>query len=158
MRPNPAVRRERLLDLIRAEHDRLETLLAGLTPEQMDRPGVSEGWSVKDVMAHLTWWERQMLATMNGAPDIFNPAVEDWRDTIERVNRETYAANKDRPLAEVRTEFDATYQDVLAQVARLTDQQLCDEAVYTDIAGNTFQHFQEHRAAIEHWLSGQTRQ
>ena len=34
---------------------------AGLTPEQMIQPGVDGVWSVRDLLAHVSWWEDELL-------------------------------------------------------------------------------------------------
>ena len=38
-----------------------ETSYAGLSNEQLLLPGVQGGWSVRDVIAHVTWWEEEAL-------------------------------------------------------------------------------------------------
>jgi len=34
---------------------------AGLSDEEMLKPGVTEGWSVKDIISHVSWWEEETL-------------------------------------------------------------------------------------------------
>ncbi len=34
---------------------------AGLSDSQMTEPGVTGNWSVKDIIAHVTWWEEEAL-------------------------------------------------------------------------------------------------
>jgi hypothetical protein len=34
---------------------------AGLSEAEMTEPGVTGGWSVKDIVAHVTWWEEEAL-------------------------------------------------------------------------------------------------
>src|SRR3990172_50343 len=33
----------------------------GLAPEQMIQPGVDGVWSVRDLLAHVSWWEDELL-------------------------------------------------------------------------------------------------
>lgn len=47
-----------LLYLIRREHDALEGTMALLDQERIVAPVLEGGWSVKDVMSHLTFWEQ----------------------------------------------------------------------------------------------------
>ncbi|WP_456599447.1 maleylpyruvate isomerase family mycothiol-dependent enzyme [Blastococcus sp. SYSU DS0616] len=46
-----------LLDLARAEREDLRALLVGLAPEQWAAPSLCEGWSVRDVVAHVLSYE-----------------------------------------------------------------------------------------------------
>ncbi|MDQ3697523.1 MAG: DinB family protein [Gemmatimonadota bacterium] len=46
------------LDAARAE---LEESYAGLSDSQLLIPGVTGKWSVRDLIAHVTWWEEEAL-------------------------------------------------------------------------------------------------
>ena len=34
---------------------------AGMSDSQLTEPGVTGHWSVKDIIAHVTWWEEEAL-------------------------------------------------------------------------------------------------
>jgi hypothetical protein len=55
------VTKSELLDQILTERKWLEEVLATLSPDQMFLPGTSGGWTVKDVLAHISAWERRMI-------------------------------------------------------------------------------------------------
>ena len=46
---------------------------AGLSGEQLLQPGVVEDWSVKDLIAHVSWWEEESLKHL---PHILTPKVK----------------------------------------------------------------------------------
>ena len=46
------------LDTMRSERDRWEALLAEADETQMVEPGVAGDWSLKDLVAHVTAYER----------------------------------------------------------------------------------------------------
>jgi uncharacterized protein (TIGR03083 family) len=142
-------RKTSLLGLIQAEQSRLETLLTSLDEATITRPGVIGNWSIKVILAHLTWWEQQALGVLRGEPDIYRPDIEPWETTLQRVNAQTYEANRDRPLAEILREWRASHQQMLQAIEALSEDALARDEVYDDIAGNSFEHFQEHRQAIE---------
>ncbi len=152
----------KLLVRIRAERDLLEEIIAALTPDQMLQPGACGAWTVKDILAHISAWERRMLAWIGShlhgePPDVPLP----W--DVERMNAETYARFKDVPLAEVLEEFHLSYRDSLALVESLSEEQLQTE--YTDtwpmaslwlgVAANAHWHYKEHRESIQTWLDKQ---
>ena len=39
----------------------LQESYAGLSDAQLTQPGVVGDWSVKDILAHVTWWEEEAL-------------------------------------------------------------------------------------------------
>jgi uncharacterized damage-inducible protein DinB len=51
----------KILELIQTERANLEATLSQLSQEQMTRPGVEDGWTVKDTLAHLSVWETRMV-------------------------------------------------------------------------------------------------
>jgi hypothetical protein len=149
-----------LLAQIRTERKRLEETIARLTPEQMLLPGASGEWTVKDVLAHISAWERRMLSWIGShlrseSPDVPLP----W--DVERMNAETYTQDKDKPLAEVLEEFHQSYREALALAESLNEEQL--QTAYTDtwpmgplctgVAANTNWHYKEHRETMETWLN-----
>src|SRR5215468_7094455 len=46
----------RLAQILRTERVQWNALLAQVTPEQMEIPGAVGDWSVKQLVAHLTWY------------------------------------------------------------------------------------------------------
>lgn len=54
------------VERMHAEHARFLSLAASIPRARYDEPGVwGEGWTVKDLFAHLTEWEQMLLAWYN---------------------------------------------------------------------------------------------
>lgn len=151
-----------LLQRIRAERGRLEETLARLTHAQMLLPGVDGEWSVKDALAHISAWERRMIGWVGSHLRDEEPAIPlPW--DVDRMNAETYAQVKNKPLAEVLEEFRLSYWDSLALTESLNEEQL--QTVYADtwpmgplwtgIAANTNWHYKQHHTDIQKWLKRQ---
>ena len=51
----------RILDRLDAAWRDFETSYAGLREAEMLEPGVTGRWSVRDIIAHVTWWEEEAL-------------------------------------------------------------------------------------------------
>ncbi len=136
---------------------------ARLSDEQLEQPGVEADWSVKDILAHITFWHNRMALLIATAQRGEPPATlrqlgEDSAAAVDRVNAQNYAANADRPLAEVRAAFEQSYQHALATVARLSDADLADDSPICQalggsllalIAGDTYDHYAEHLPSIQ---------
>ena len=140
-----------IAELMRADHARLEALLAGIPDEVFGRPGIFSDWSVKDMLAHITFWEQRLIAYTNGAKESLVQPGEDEQVAIDRINAEVYAANRARPLAEVRADFARSYQQALTLAESLSADDLADEVFYNLFAGDTFEHYREHIAMLEQW-------
>lgn len=134
---------------MRAEHARLDALLASFSDEEIVQPGQFGEWSAKDMLAHITFWEQRLIAYVNGAKESLVQPDEDEQAAIDRINAEVLATNRDRPLAEVRAAFDASYQEALELAESLSAEDLADEVLYNLLAGDTFEHYREHIAMLE---------
>ena len=65
-RPLPARQRQpmntqQVLQRLDAAWAGFEDSYAGLADAQLLTPGVQGGWSVRDIIAHVTWWEEESL-------------------------------------------------------------------------------------------------
>jgi hypothetical protein len=154
----------KILDWVRSERETLGAMLGQLNEAQMTQPGVENNWSVKDILAHITDWEKRMVqwieeSLQGKTPEQPAPGMT-W-DDLDKLNERTYLANKDRPLSAIVTEFDDSYQRSLKVVEALTEEALLDpnrfewrggKPLWYMVAANTWEHYQEHREAISNWL------
>ncbi|MDD5370932.1 MAG: ClbS/DfsB family four-helix bundle protein, partial [Anaerolineaceae bacterium] len=158
---NPPRDKAELLARIQREWDALGQAYAGLSDEQMSVPDTG-GRSIKDNLAHLTAWESFMrLAYLRGRPTdeamgidavTLNHADEDG------INAILFEHNKDRSVADILAELDQSHQAVLADLAGMSFEEIMRQLDPQDpkrrplinwIIGNTYEHYQEHRASIE---------
>jgi len=149
-----------LLDNIQNGYKQFEALLTPLSEEQMTIPAVNSTWTVKDNIDHLTAWQDYLLNQLQGIldgqqPPAFMPGLSE-----DEINEGFYQENKDRPLTVVIADFRLSYQRVLASVQSISEEALnapfpwskSDNAVWGLIAGNTYEHYEEHGGIIRRWL------
>lgn len=155
----------RLLDLIRAEHGFLRRALAELSENEMLSADLGGGWTAKDVMAHVTAWERRFYRSWAAAEA---GDADEWPepgytiDDVDRLNADDVAANKDRPLADVLIAFNDSYKRLLARTAEQPSEVLFspghyeftrEHPLYLFLAANTYEHYQEHAVSIREWVA-----
>jgi uncharacterized damage-inducible protein DinB len=146
-------RKAQMIEQVRAAHEPLEAQLAALGESQMMQPGVNGEWSVKDLLAHITWWEEHLLRRLRtGRDDLFFEGVNP-RAATDRANAEVFAANQSRLLADVQAEFHASYQEVLSALESIPEGELASEEMYQVVGSDTFQHYPEHSEAIRAWVA-----
>ncbi len=150
-----------LLDNIQAGYNQFETLLAPLNEDQMTTLTVNGTWSIKDNIAHLTAWQGYLLEHLQGVidgkePPEFMPGLT----TEDEENERVYQDNRELPLAEVLAAFRASYQRVLATVQNVSEESMnaplpwskSGNPAWSLIAGNTYEHYEEHGNIIRRWL------
>lgn len=160
-----------LLDELRDEEKRFDALLRDIGEEHMTQPGVAGEWSIKDVVAHLTFWRRRTVARFQAAlrneplPPEPWPAEVGTADDIDarddEINAWNYANDRDRPLADVLRESDAVFEQLVATVAAFPEADLLnparfpwlDAAEFPLTGAIFFGHFHdEHERDMRAWL------
>ena len=137
--PRPTSKTD-LLAAINQEREALETTLEALTHEQMVETGVVGEWSVKDVLAHLIEWEQMVLewyrAGLRGEnPELPAPGYK-WNQTPQ-LNQLIYEKHRDRPLDEVREQFQASHREIFGVIQELSNEELFTPGRYTWTQKNT---------------------
>jgi hypothetical protein len=149
-----------LLDEMNKSYAALEALLAPLSEEQMTTPGVNGTWSVKDNLAHIVVWQRHELARQRAIREGVEPPDE-WPDlSVDESNERIYQENKARPLTEVLAALRDSHQQLVATVEAMSNEDLNQPVPWSNersrweyIAGNTYEHYQEHGQIIRDWLA-----
>lgn len=141
-------RRADLLQRSRETHGQLEALLGGLSDEEMTRPDVTDDWSVKDHLVHLTWWEQRVILMLSGAADPIE-AIPNGQEGDDTINAHVYEQNQQRSLDDVRAAFDRSYQEMMDLIATAPDDVL--RAKYAWINSNAAEHYDEHLRMLQAW-------
>src|SRR5215470_19364468 len=98
------------ISTLRQSRAEWEALLAQIDEERMLQPGAAGKWSVKDVIAHVTWGEREMVPIMRTR---VLAGSELWNLSDDERNEIVYQQNRDRPLQEIMSEERQAYADLL---------------------------------------------
>ncbi len=156
-----------LLARIAGEHKQLEQTLDRIPTAQLVEPRLQSGWSVKDVLAHITWWERRMVQLVQGAlqGQSTSPLTlpgEQQPTTVDQINLQIFNDNRERPVEEIIAERQSSYGQVIALVEALPEATLADPTdlevvlgrpLIPLIAGDTYEHYREHNDTIMAWLA-----
>jgi uncharacterized protein (TIGR03083 family) len=152
-----------LAALLRAVEDgraRLDALVARVPAARLAEPALHDGWSVKDVLAHVSYWEEQVAAHLDAAArgEPGPPGDEDF----DAVNRRVREARRALPLETVRQDAARAYRGVLARLRALDGAALDAPApgaaagaptLRELVAGSTSDHYAEHADTLEAWLA-----
>ena len=122
------MKKQQILDKLEQAWGEFTESYAGLTDEQMQQPGVMEDWSVRDLMAHISWWEEEALkhlptilagrrpprySVTYGGIDAFNARMTEQRSTLA--------------LEEVRRRLVETHARLLEYIRTIPEEQFTTE-------------------------------
>jgi hypothetical protein len=153
-----------LMELIHRERAALEETLSRLDEQQLLLPLGTDGWTVKDLLAHITIWEQRMVQWMQESlqgitPERPAPGMT-W-DDLDRLNLINFQESKDLPLETVLGDFNRSHDQVLKLVGELTQEELFDpqhfawrngDPMWHMVAANTWWHYREHNETIRSWM------
>jgi hypothetical protein len=152
-----------LLATLQTERSRWETLLTEVGEARMTTPILASWWSIKDIIAHIAWHERQTAAVLQ--PDPGRRLVRDWLwvSAESRRNAVLFAESRDRALSEVLADAHQAFTQLVATVEALTAKDLADLHRFPNtppgwqpwhfIADHSYEHYREHMPSIRAWIA-----
>jgi hypothetical protein len=150
--------KDELLSRIEMTKADWNSLLSALSVEQFERLTVGH-WKVKDILAHLTWHEREIIQLLRSR---VLKGSELWNLPLEQRNEVIYEENKDRPLEDLLREAEQVYRELWELLQNISDEELQNPATIANlptewqpleiIAQNTWQHYEEHTRDVRNAL------
>lgn len=136
--------------VLNSSREELRRAIEGLTAEQMT-DAVIDGWSIKDQLAHVAFWEELMaqdflrVARGHAAALMYHSSerTDDLNDLIISMRRKF-------PLGQVLSELDRTRVEMMAALDALPDEAFATGFVpaFLGICGR---HDEEHSELIDRW-------
>jgi hypothetical protein len=160
------VRKQELLDDLSSARLDLLDAMAGLTPDEMMITGVVGLWSIKDILAHLTAWESEVVTALNQIQNKRMPSILRI-DDIDEWNDQQYRANIRRPLDVIQADFDGVHKMLALMLTDFEERSLVDNRRYPWMEGeplwylieeNVTMHEREHADHIRAWRERQNSQ
>ena len=137
-----------------------EAMIRQVDQEKFNSPGAAGEWSLKDIIAHITWHEKEMVRLVEAHALVgseLRNLPTDERNTV------IYVEVRDLPLEQVLADSTQVHQQLLDALPSLSDADLTDPTDFTNmppdwqpwlvIAQNTYEHYQDHIKDVELWLA-----
>ncbi len=143
-----AANRAELMAAEDAGWSELHSLVDSLSPEELERPGYyPEGWSVKDLVAHVGSWLAESGVILDR---IRVGAYRTEEIDVDALNQQFLEAMKDVPTEVVRAQASAARARVLQAWGALPA--LTEEAAFW-ISKAGAEHYAEHLPRLRKWVS-----
>lgn len=124
-----------------------------LTDDQLLEPGVTGEWSVRDLIAHVTWWDEEAITHLplildGGGP----PRYSVKYGGIDAFNALMTEQKRDLSLDEVQQEFQETHQRLVDYLLSLPPAEIMsNERFKRRLRLDTYGHYPIHTADIREW-------
>jgi hypothetical protein len=130
----------------------LRRALVGLDDEAMRRPW-SGPWGVREILAHLTGWHREMIPVLERVARGEKPIPDglSYAD-VDAWNARHVGSRRGLTVEGVRAELEASHRDFLAAARAAPDARFGPDKTATRIVDlNGPLHYREHAAEIRAW-------
>jgi hypothetical protein len=154
--------KDELLQKIRAAHQELLAVLESVPAERRDEAGLAGGWSVKDSLVHITFWQGQMVMTLfQLRAGTTLSAMHFTNRTVDEINADWLLKGKSRAWEYAWNDFIGLGKQMERRINEFNDAELNNprlnpklegKPLWEWIADDTYGHEDEHREAILAWL------
>ena len=144
--------REELLQQADAEFDDLLSSVEGLSDEQMLVEWF-DGWSVRDILAHVAGWHREMTPVLERIAKGERPLPEGVSyDDADAWNAKFAAAHRNTPPGQMLEEVKASKEALIAAAKTVPEERFVEgRAAYRILSGTAAGHYREHIGPIREW-------
>jgi hypothetical protein len=152
--------KQTLLDRIQKSYRAFDTLLAPLSEQQLSTLKGSDGWTMKDHIAHLIAWQQRTLNNINAIMDNIELSDPTPDMTIDQINERFYQQYTLLSVERVLAEHRVMQQQMLHALQIISEEDLYKPVPWLNnrpvvgwVVGNTYEHYEEHMHDIQKWLS-----
>ena len=166
--------KDTFVSTLRSGYAAWESILNEVPEERMTEPGAAGEWSVKDLIAHVTFYEKWTVEwlepALRGAAPEWTYVEGDNTASLDERNRRSHEQNRDRSLEDIRAESADVHAQLAAVVEQVPDDVISQDVrefaqpvgdyydegttVWEAIDGNAAEHYREHTADVRAWLQG----
>ena len=140
---------EAIIDKIESSYSDLVRLTRSVPVTKVEEATLSNGWSVKDVLAHIAAWERR-CANLLDESHVSDGPFEAEPD-VDALNREFYEERNEWEWEEVENNFRETHEELIEAIRQLPAERLNDSFIQESIAEETWKHYAEHLPELQQW-------
>jgi hypothetical protein len=147
--------RAKLLNRLENAWNDLQASYAGLAEGYLDEPGVTDEWSIKDILAHVTVWEEEALKHLphiaeGGRPSRYSVTY----GGIDAFNALKTQENRRLTTTQVLARHRAIHQQLIDYIHTVPEDYFATETRFRRrLRLDTYSHYPIHTQAIVAWRS-----
>jgi hypothetical protein len=148
--------KDELLNRAAEEYRAFHEAIDGLNEDRLTEPWLGS-WSVKEIVAHMVGWHREMTPALERLargerpvpPGVSYEDVNGW-------NAKFAEARRHLPVTEVLLELDRSHEEFMKAAAAVPEERYVPEkSAYRIVDLNSGHHYKEHGAEILAWRRAQ---
>ena len=144
--------KEELLSEAARQYRAFHESIQGLNEEHMTEVWLGT-WSVRDIIAHISGWQREMGPALARLARGERPIAEGVSyDDVDAWNARFAATKRDEAVADVLLELDKSHEDFMHAAAQVPDERYVPgKTAWKIVDLNSAHHYREHGDEIRAW-------
>ena len=149
------IKRTTLLKKMIYKRKHWEFTIDSIFAKQQENDPISQKWYLKDVIAHITWYEKELLDVLEKKS---MAESEFWNMGIEERNDMIFNNTQNQTLNDLLIESKRTFDDLVRKIQTISDENLNSDTyikrkegtriTHDFIGGITFWHYEDHEDAL----------
>lgn len=155
------MKKEEIISRLNAGRRIFLSAIQGLSNQDIETLQVSDHWTVKDIIIHLTRWEAELVKLLWQAKRNIKPTTVHFSpESVDEINARWYAESQSRALEVVMADFNGVRDQTIRRVKSFSESELNDQQLFPWldasplwkwIATDSYEHEAEHEAQIRSW-------
>ena len=111
-------------------------------------------WSVRDIVAHMSGWHRELGPALERIARGERPIPEgkNYETEVDAWNEKFAAAKRNMPVADVLLELDASHESFMHAAAQVPEERFGEgKTAWKIVDLNSVSHYKEHGEQIRAW-------
>ena len=113
---------------------------------QRNRPGVCGTWSPKEVLAHISGWNKEIIRQFSLFQDGLEKAIE---HDIDEFNKNSVKERRHLSWAEIIAELQQTHKQFYQKAQSISSQELSKNEEYKNWVEVQIEHYKHHKKQLE---------
>ena len=145
--------KQELLNEAARQYKAFHETIQGLNEEQMTEVWLGT-WSVRDIVAHMSGWHRELAPALERLARGERPVPEgkNYEAEVDAWNEKFASAKRDTAVADVLLELDASHEAFMHAAAQVPDARFVEgKTAWKIVDLNSATHYREHAEQIRGW-------
>ena len=153
------IKKTTLLKKLRYRRKQWDATIGRIVKDDLEEEMITNEWSVKDVINHITWYEKELLVALENRSIVES---EFWTTPVDDRNEMIFNKTQDKTLHQVLEISKTVFDDLINKIEKMSDEELNSEdfikrksakrITHDFIGGISFWHYEDHEdALIDHF-------
>ena len=149
------MKRTTVLKKLKNRRKHWDMTIDSVREKHLENERISEKWHLKDAIAHIIWYERELLDALEKKS---TAESEFWNMDVEKRNEMIFSSTQDQTLTDLLADSKVTFDNLVKKIETMSDDDLNSETyvkrkegtriTHDFIGGITYWHYEEHEDVL----------